>query len=200
MVERATDIRRVNHVFYHTASILYQNIYQMRAYGVDNTTDIDLMLFAVDEHRAKSIQELRDYLCAFLKEDFLDVCKLCMDQDKTWTKPGQLQYRAFTRFIRSNGYQRYANFRSIPKIHKDHNRDLMEVHQTFYEELKKVPDNKQENRALRGEDALSISDYEMFSKAMQADICHEGFFDKYLMYDRIVDLVCVLTYLEEAFA
>lgn len=200
MVERATDIRRVNHVFYHTASILYQNIYQMRAYGVDNTTDIDLMLFAVDEHREKSIQELRTYLCAFLNEDFLDVCKLCMGQDKTWTKPGQLQYRAFTRFIRSNGYQRYANFRSIPKIYKDHNRNLMEVHQTFYEELKKVPDNKQENRALRGEDALSISDYEMFSKAMQADICHEGFFDKYLMYDRIVDLVCVLTYLEEAFA
>lgn len=200
MVERATDIRRVNHVFYHTASILYQNIYQMRAYGVDNTTDIDLMLFAVDEHREKSIQELRTYLCAFLNEDFLDVCKLCMDQDKTWTKPGQLQYRAFTRFIRSNGYQRYANFRSIPKIHNDHNRNLMEVHQTFYEELKKVPDNKQENRALRGEAALSISDYEMFSKAMQADICHEGFFDKYLMYDRIVDLVCVLTYLEEAFA
>lgn len=200
MVERTTDIRRVNHVFYHTASILYQNIYQMRAYGVDNTTDIDLMLFAVDEHREKSIQELRTYLCAFLNEDFLDVCKLCMDQDKTWTKPGQLQYRAFTRFIRSNGYQRYANFRSIPKIHKDHNRNFMEVHQTFYEELKKVPDNKQENRALRGEDALTISDYEMFSKAMQADICHEGFFDKYLMYDRIVDLVCVLTYLEEAFA
>lgn len=200
MVERATDIRRVNHVFYHTASILYQNIYQMRAYGVDNTTDIDLMLFAVDEHREKSVQELRTYLCAFLNEDFLDVCKLCMDQDKTWTKPGQLQYRAFTRFIRSNGYQRYANFRSIPKIHNDHNRNLMEVHQTFYEELKKVPDNKQENRALRGEAALSISDYEMFSKAMQADICHEGFFDKYLMYDRIVDLVCVLTYLEEAFA
>lgn len=200
MVERATDIRRVNHVFYHTASILYQNIYQMRAYGVDNTTDIDLMLFAVDEHREKSIQELRDYLCAFLKEDFLDVCKLCMDQTKTWTKPGQLQYRAFTRFIRSNGYQRYANFRGIPKIHQAHNRNLMEVHQSFYEELKKVPENKQENRALRGEDALTISDYEMFSKAMQADICHEGFFDKYLMYDRIVDLVCVLTYLEEAFA
>ena len=76
----------------------------------------------------------------------------------------------------------------------------MEVHQAFYEELKKVPENKQENRALRGEDALTISDYEMFSKGMQADICHEGFFDKYLMYDRIVDLVCVLTYLEEAFA
>lgn len=200
MVERATDIRRVNHVFYHTASILYQNIYQMRAYGVDNTTDIDLMLFAVDEHREKSVQELRDYLCAFLTEDFLDVCKLCMDQDKTWTKPGQLQYRAFTRFIRSNGYQRYENFRGIPKIHQEHNRNLMEVHQAFYEELKKVPENKQENRALRGEDALTISDYEMFSKAMQADICHEGFFDKYLMYDRIVDLVCVLTYLEEAFA
>ena len=200
MVERATDIRRVNHVFYHTASILYQNIYQMRAYGVDNTTDIDLMLFAVDEHREKSVQELRTYLCAFLNEDFLDVCKLCMDQDKTWTKPGQLQYRAFTRFIRSNGYQRYANFRGIPKIHQTHNRNLMEVHQAFYEELKKVPENKQENRALRGEDALTISDYEMFSKAMQADICHEGFFDKYLMYDRIVDLVCVLTYLEEAFA
>ena len=193
-------IRRVNRRFLKTTTKLYKNIFKYQLTDVTES-DLDVMLFRAEEQRTKTIRRLKEYLSDFLNHDFMRICDSCIGKKKSFAISYNPFLKEFTKYITSNGYSRQLIFKTIPELKTFRIKNFFSVKNVFMEDLKGSLPLRRTPREDEGSATLILNRGEClrFAKAMQADINHEGFFDKNLMYERIVDIVCVLTFLEELY-
>lgn len=162
--------------------------------------DLDMLLFQSEEERILTKRNLEHYIHDFLLSDFIRICDVCIGKQKEFPKSFIPYLESFGKFIQSNGYKRKMIFNIVNELHKMHTKNFFVIEKVFREFSTDVlPMKKETTKAGDGitlNTILNHGDFFRFAIAIDSDISHEGFFDKNLLHERIVDIVCVLTFLE----
>ena len=185
--------------FLHKTTDLYKRIYKPFLPERSNSEDLDLWLFQAEEHRQQAMKELDTYLSDFLVGDLIRIWESYEFENREIPSVFAPYLDAFATYIRSNGYRRQSVFRCIPEIERYHIRNFFEVQKIFRCSLAKQLPKKDESVPTDGYVMpLTKEEFVLFATAMKADVLHEGF-DEHLSYRRMVDVVCVLTFLQTVY-
>lgn len=185
--------------FLHKTTNLYKRIYKPFLSTKTNPEDLDLLLFQAEEQRQEAMEELDRYLSDFLLGDLIRIWESYACENREISSVFASYLDAFATYIRSNGYRRQSVFRCIPEIERYHIRNFFEVQKIFRRSLAKQLPTKDEIDSTDGcRMPVTKEEFALFATAMKADVLHEGF-DEHLTYRRMVDVVCVLTFLQTVY-